>query len=230
MIINSPKKIIFIHINKTGGTSITKLFRNYINKKNIVFQGIRENRGLGETEDFNLKNKHFTLKKYKNNLKNFHDYFIFTIVRNPYSRALSLYYWHKNNKKAIGIKCTDPNYFDPEDFKLFVLRLKTPKKEDCHGRFLEHDIYQYKSLILDNNTIYDKIKFLKFENLNEIYKLVELKELIKNEKLEHCNKSGLSTFNYIDIYIKYPEIQEFVYNFWKDDFIKLKYEKKLKKK
>ena len=222
MRIDNPKKIIFIHINKTGGSSVTKLFSKYINNAKVH---INKERGLGTTEDYSVRDKHVTLKGYSNKISNINDYFIFTIIRNPYSRALSLYYWHRNNTNAMKSANKSITYFDPEDFKGFVSRLKNPKSDDHHAVFSDKGIFQYTNLILNEKNICNKIKILKFENLNEIYEIEELKEIIGDEKIEHLNKSALSEFNYKDIYIKYPEIQEFVYNFWKKDFILLNYNK-----
>ena len=80
------KKVIFVHIPKTGGSSIEKLLnlRCFYNPKAKVYAP-----------------QHFTGKMLENKLgKNFYNTcYRFTLVRNPYTRMLSEYLW-----AAYGIK------------------------------------------------------------------------------------------------------------------------------
>ena len=69
------KKIIFVHIPRTGGTSI----ENFFNFKGTDF-------GNPETA------QHQTVKEYKKNY-NIIKYFTFTFVRNPWDRLVSWYIW-----------------------------------------------------------------------------------------------------------------------------------------
>lgn len=83
MIINHKHKFAFVHIPKTGGTSLTLLLAPHLDKppartKGRSWQGLCHNTGLHSGI-----NKH-TADKLK-------DYFKFTIVRNPYDRLLSMW-------------------------------------------------------------------------------------------------------------------------------------------
>ena len=69
------KKIIFVHIPRTGGTSI----ENFFDFKGTDF-------GNPETA------QHQTIKEYKKNY-NIKKYFTFTFVRNPWDRLVSWYIW-----------------------------------------------------------------------------------------------------------------------------------------
>ena len=85
MVWNNKKKLIFIHIPKTGGTTIEE-YMNAIKKptlrhgygvfKNIVFQHFRWNDYI----DFM-------------GIDSFNNYTKFSIVRNPYELIISEYYW-----------------------------------------------------------------------------------------------------------------------------------------
>ncbi len=72
--INKEKKVIFIHVPKCGGLSIKKLFN---------FPGPRHN------------TLRYHLKKHK---KECEEFFKFSIVRNPWDRAVSWYSYHSTQK------------------------------------------------------------------------------------------------------------------------------------
>ena len=82
-------KTIFVHIPKTGGTSIEAMF------------------GFAEYDKFGLltkdkvgKGKHWGAKEYYQYWEDFYkDYFKFTVVRNPWERDLSLYNMMKGQVK-----------------------------------------------------------------------------------------------------------------------------------
>ena len=97
-------KFIFIHIPKTSGNSLSLFLRDIINNKVIL-----RNSNLGPKqgisiicEKINKDIKHEPITYYYNlygdNIKN---YFKFTIVRNPYDRMLSFYYWSRGENKQI---------------------------------------------------------------------------------------------------------------------------------
>ena len=76
------KQIIFVHIPKTGGTTV----ENYLE----LMKGIN---GYGVIK--NTAFQHFNWKDYLTLLGEdiYLNYFKFSIVRNPISRLLSEYYW-----------------------------------------------------------------------------------------------------------------------------------------
>lgn len=76
--INHEHKFLFLHLPKTGGTSINKFFNDKFNNNE---------------RDFG----HPYLSDYKCN--NFDDYFKFTIVRNPYDRLVSAFFYMKEYSK-----------------------------------------------------------------------------------------------------------------------------------
>ena len=76
--INHEHKFLFLHLPKTGGTSINKFFNDKFDNNK---------------RDFG----HPYLSEYKCN--NFDDYFKFTIVRNPYDRLVSAFFYMKEYSK-----------------------------------------------------------------------------------------------------------------------------------
>lgn len=84
--INDKHKFIFIHIGKTGGTSIEHALN-----PNVKLDSRKSILGTGNT---NLKGKHYSAIQYKNKFENIFDsYFKFTFVRNPWDLEVSLYKW-----------------------------------------------------------------------------------------------------------------------------------------
>tara|TARA_R110002167_G_C12683722_1_gene651688 strand:- start:1553 stop:2134 length:582 start_codon:yes stop_codon:yes gene_type:complete len=72
--INHEHKFLFLHLPKTGGTSINKFFNDKFDNNKREFG-------------------HPYLSDYKCN--NFDDYFKFTVVRNPYDRLVSAFFYMK---------------------------------------------------------------------------------------------------------------------------------------
>jgi hypothetical protein len=84
MIIDDKRKIIFCHVEKTAGSSITTSFWP-------------EYKRDSEFEPVNYEGKHASMvssSKYNN-------YYKFAFVRNPYDRALSKYFHHRRIKGAF---------------------------------------------------------------------------------------------------------------------------------
>ena len=83
--ISFDKKFIFIHINKTAGTSMEKALSKY---------GVRklEPKDNLEFELSYKQSQHFNCEEYKKYLgSEYDDYFKFTVVRNPFDRIVSYY-------------------------------------------------------------------------------------------------------------------------------------------
>lgn len=100
--VSSLYKAIFIHIPKTGGTTIEQLL--FINNK----RGIQQE----------LKSQHSNLNYYlSNNLPK--NYFIFTVVRNPYTRAISLFNFYKNEGNNSN---ADKNFLENNTIDEFYRR------------------------------------------------------------------------------------------------------------
>jgi hypothetical protein len=132
------KQLKFIHITRTGGTSIEQDGLD----KNIFWGRYDRSYGIFD-EPFNIKSE--ALKR---------NYEWFTVVRNPYTRVISEY-----NYLKIVLKIKNPD--DPKVFNSYIekwlLMLKNNPKPQIHGY---HLIPQCK--YIDAN---HKITILKFENL-----------------------------------------------------------------
>jgi len=139
MPINLPNKVIFVHIPKTGGSSIEKMF----NIKQLI-----------STKKTCPSLQHMTgdMIRKKIGRKAWKRCFRFTIVRHPYTRMLSEYNW---GGSAI-VK---------NDFMKFMKRVRyIVKANRCHAKFkFDHFLPQHK--YTDGVRMHYIGKFEEYENV-----------------------------------------------------------------
>lgn len=98
MIINSTHRFIFIHIPKTAGTSVTSILSQYTELRDLEVGGTE----FGESIQPYYK-KRFGVGKHSSaqdilrllGQNTWDDYVSFTLVRNPFFRAISTFYFLK---------------------------------------------------------------------------------------------------------------------------------------
>ena len=138
IMISDEHKFIFIHIPKTGGTSIERFFKN------------RPNRML----------KHKTAQDYAlENPRIWNQYLKFTVVRNPWDWMVSWYFWRKQNNK-LSMKEFLLNY----KMVSTEQQLRELPKEMNFLTFVNIDntisidhVCRFENLQEDFNTVCDKI-------------------------------------------------------------------------
>lgn len=180
---------LFIHIPKTGGTSL-KL------SNASITQLSESNRYRGHEPLFLLEQK-YDLKKY----------YIFTIVRNPYDRAIS-YYKHFNSVNNL-------NY----SFKEF-LYIVMSKGSQLVSEFVK-DKSHLKFIQTTPMIFYDQSYYIKsFKNYKvDIFKLEKIEKLEQklNIKLPFANKGTIMDIKYDN------ETTKLVKHIYKDDFTNFNY-------
>ena len=170
----SNKKIIFIHIPKTGGSSVELSLEPYADENitsdhrgtyfnvNIppIQKEIMDSLGVCWQEY-----KHISALDYKKFLgSEYDDYFVFSIIRNPIDRISSLFRWanHDPNSRILSI--------NPEDgFRPTMLA----------NYYISDD---------NGDIIVDKL--LDFDNLSQEYSNLMSKLNIDVQPLEHTNKTS----------------------------------------
>jgi len=173
--INKTKKFVFVHIPKCGGSSITKC------------------------DNFNCwrGNSHATLENYHNYIFNSNSYKYYSIVRNPWSRMLSVYtYWEQMRPdhqhyfwdKDACRKIQDNNM----SFKDFLIKVSEPQtyfyqtqKPDVE---MPHLKTQYSFLSVKGELKMDFVG--KIESLQEDFNFICKDIGIPKQDLPHVNKSN----------------------------------------
>jgi hypothetical protein len=191
------QKLIFIHIPRTGGTSI--FFNNtYIefDKKN---NEVETKLNHLDIKDFRFHSKnsftHLRFTAYEKYTKT-NKYKIFTIIRNPYDRIFSYYKYHiyklKINKEILSLN----NEFEKFNKYLnFYLKNK---------QYLVYRTQKY-FLLNEHQVIDPKIKIIKYENLNQ-----EIKNLPKlNASINFIFKKNVYNQENIEI-VKKHFLEDFI--------------------
>lgn len=178
-------KCIFVHIPKAGGVSLSKSLFN--------------NLGYG----------HLYIKNYKYifNYNEFNNYFKFSIVRNPWDRLVSAYFF----LKAGGFHDIDKKWYinnlsKYQDFDEFVL--KWVNKSNIYKWI--HFIPQFEFVTINSKLNVDKIYHI--ENMDFAVNDLE-KRLNKSISLSHKNKTVSRKKDYRQYYTqKTKNIVEQVYS------------------
>jgi len=182
------KELKFIHISKCAGTSIENAAR-----KERQFWG-RFHHEYGYRHKLFPRLSPWIIDKY--------DWFM--VVRNPYERALSEYYWFFKNAEKIN--------HTKEEMNSFII-----DKIRQRSRFGNHFTEQYKYLHPTVN-----IRIIKFENLDE-----EFTALMKEYNLEKIGLGKENARNFQDYSVAdfSPELITLINEVYDQDFAEFQYEK-----
>jgi len=180
LLINRTQKWAFIHIPKTGGTTITSLLQT-----------------IPGTQ---LVNSHGTI----NELTDVDDYFIFSFVRNPYTRFAS---WYEHYKKQNSYNKPFSDFINSINHLDFV--------------FFSQEYFLYHGA-----TDTKKVSFVgKFENYENDLKFIFEKINVNFEKVPHLNPNkyyekhpSLNTFNLYKNYYKKEWMKDWIKTKYKNDF------------
>lgn len=178
------KKLLFIHVPKTGGNSVQNILSDYSEDKIVS-----ENELQDGVERFEVKSKypgltkHSTLWEYKAAIEPdvYKSLYIFSTIRNPWDMMIS-YYFSPN----MGVTEWDRNDF-------IKLLKKTPTLDYYIQEFSLLRRFMYKlGLDIDKSGKLDKdIDFLmRVENLNEDFKHVCNEIGVTYKELPVRNKSS----------------------------------------
>ena len=201
MVVCNNKKCIFIHIPKTAGTSIEQFLKDK-GLNDIMFHGVHNNRSL----------HHLTAIELKQNIPiMFKEYYKFSIVRNPYDRLLSEYYW--TPVPNLGFKYG----ISKAEFLHKVINI-VKNKRYFNNIYFDHFIPQYMFLYGGDKMIIDEV--FKYEALKDATEYLKNKLSI-NMDFPYFNKNKSTVMDNGWNERK----KEKIYNLYKNDFIRFGYEK-----
>lgn len=200
------ENFIFIHIPKTAGSSIQHHLQNYSDDVISELKG-QEGEWInpeGILEVFELQNefgsKHARLKDYyekwdENKRGDIDNYFKFCVVRNPWDRAIS-FFWYNN---LIDL-CFHKKDFDKNKF------IEQTNFEDCvsfcsHEDKVKMDYFiKYERLQRDFDFVCDRLSIphCRLKNLNAVAqrdgvfykgKKIHYRDLYDSEMIQHVKKT-----------------------------------------
>ena len=202
MVWDNKRKIIFLHIPKTGGTSVEKGL-NLLSKKDGY--GINDNKKAMQHYDWNEYKNHIGNEKYDK-------YYKFSISRNPYDKVVSDYFWLKNIAKL-----THDN-FQKKTFDEYLNYCEQIVKNKSYNLTIYHDHFKPQhQFIYDKNNKLMINQILRFENFEYVTKFVNTRY---KTNIKHLNENKLKKNIILN------DIQKNkIYNIYKNDFILLKYSK-----
>ncbi|MGY8932346.1 MAG: sulfotransferase family 2 domain-containing protein [Flavobacteriales bacterium] len=198
---NNTHKILFIHIPKTAGSSLETALEIY-GKKEFGYE-TKNGKAI----------QHYLWKDYKKEYPHiFNTYTKISIVRNPYTRFLSEYYWCEI--EGVGKKSNQE--FD--DFLSFAEEVVKGKKYN-DSIYHDHFIPQYHFIYDASKQEIVTDKLFYFENIDV------LKNFLKNQnqKLPHAlkTKKNKLVLNQVQ--------KDRIYNLYKEDFKILNYKQEFNK-
>ena len=222
MPINIKKKILFIHIPKCSGTYISKLLE--MENNNFLYS-------LGNCHILGRTLQHYPLNmiinvintyNIMNNLNiNIINYYIFTIIRNPYIRFMSAYnqYPHRCNKKFSEM-------INNMNITEFAVYLKNKVNKEGYDFFKYGAFHQFEPMIYyikDFEKYNIKIDFIKMEEdyNDKIENLCMIHSFNYNNNIVNNNTTNI---NYLDIF-KNKLLIECINEIYKKDFEFFKYKK-----
>jgi Sulfotransferase family len=182
------KKIIFIHIPKCAGTSITNY---YFDSPNLDWREPNYDLLFGWCPKRGIHLQHATPKQLiETNLiseENWESYFKFSFVRNPWDRAYSDFLWIKKDSRVKGT------------FRQYLLKMGEFDKIFSHNSEKE---YRGDHLLAQTDFVNDEylLDFVgKFENLNSDIKKIN-KIIVFDKIFDIHNKRRLNKYKHYSLF------------------------------
>lgn len=177
MIISKSKKFLFAAYNKTGTTSIENALQPY--NSSILHLKLRLMHKMYNKDKRMFKHVRPLYIKELLGDAEWQSYFTFSFVRNPWSRAVSLYYYHKKNPDKYPLA--------QKSFEEWVGGGGTGTIRKSMSEFVSDD---------NGNMILDYVG--KFENLHQDFEKICQQIGLSGIELPHLNKS--TNNSYRDLY------------------------------
>ncbi|MBL6426392.1 MAG: sulfotransferase family 2 domain-containing protein [Maritimibacter sp.] len=183
MIISRGRRYIFVHAPKTGGTSLALMLEDKAMKDDIMLGDTpKAKKRRGKVKGIETSGrlwKHSMLSDLYGLVtqQEMEDFFVFTLVRNPWDRMVSYYHWlqaQSFDHPAVG----KAKALAFEDFVTDPMILRSMELNP-YGRYVE-----------DQDGIERGDHFIRLEHLREDLELVEATLGVKFHEIAHENASN----------------------------------------
>ena len=215
--IHHDKKAIFIHIPKNGGSYIAEILSKYYGFKNYYLQRPDHAlfcKGIDKSVDKHENKIHGTLIYYKTsnyinkilnmNKDKWDSYFIFTFVRNPYSRIISGWKYCYGNTLSFEDFLKTKNINSYNYWHTFMTQ--TRHLINIDGKLNIHFIGHLENIENDLKIILHRLgysiihkSFIKNKTIHDNYKSYYNKELI--DIVNNNFKYDFDNFNYPTLFM-----------------------------
>lgn len=184
-------KLIFIHIPKTAGTSITRKF--FPRQSNFI--------------------KHYNFLYYKNIVKEkIDEYNIFSVIRDPYERIASYFNFHISSPHKHVLNELQKHKFSnlKEMFVIYINKMLFENIISPRGNPYHVNKTQSSFLKNESNLIDSRIQIINYENINSMIKGLD----IVNKSNLDLNKKQLYNDESVNIVKNYfiEDFNNFHYN------------------
>lgn len=156
MIISAGRQYIFVHIPKTGGSSLALALESRAMKDDILIGDTpkaKQRKGrLAHVQTAGRLWKHSTLADVRGLItqQDMANYFVMTLVRNPWDRLVSYYHWLQDQRFAHPAV----DLAKEVDFSAFLNAPKTQASLATH----DYASYVTDSFGIDHGTLYARIE------------------------------------------------------------------------
>ena len=184
------KKLQFSHITKTGGSSLEVGVKNQTmgrilwgeKNRDLWVNQIADKTGASKQEPWHTPLSKIEDENYLQNLLNYYDFF--TIVRNPYERAISEYYCKFGQMGYFNmwkVKSKDVDVFNAH-FNQGIKKIlnKFRNKQD---KFITHWQQQHPYVFKNNERIIEEGNVLRYEKYAESLEAFFIKKKFKVGKI-----------------------------------------------
>ena len=203
--ISHKHKCIFVHIPKTAGTSIEQVIWK---EDERIPENLCHGSKINKYQTGGLQ--HLTASQIRTEIGEdiFSQYYKFTVVRNPWDKAVSQYMYTKHKRKDLRRKIGMNEATTFKEYLSLILKKR-------HVQWKKQTAFVYDS---NKKLLVDKVIF--FENLKEDIRLIFNQLKINHLPLPHTNKSigRLHYSNYYD-----NESIKIIADFYQEDIEKFKY-------
>lgn len=210
---NLHSNLFFIHIPKTGGSSIERCLSLDQLKGGYKFKYTKNNK----TIQCKSSPQHLTLDILEDAIENFQSFKHFTVVRNPYDRLVSEYHFSYDCRVDNKIMC-NLKLNNILDFNNFIRYIFNELTEDQRQILFDNHFVPQVHYTTGNT----KVKVFKLEEINMLEEWLQIQTKNNNLKIPHDMRSRCRK-PFCD-YFTDKDVLELVNNYYKQDFKKFKYD------